>query len=260
MASRREKKDNTASIASKFGVSIKALRLYEQIGMLVPPRNSVGWRMYGHAEEARLSAILTLKKLGFSVSRVAEMLKASGNNLESILADQEAALHRRRRETHLALNLIRVARVSFHEGRVATADELADALRQNAAQFPISPEIDEKARQAFLPEQIGVLDVSRFDNQTLFNTAESWLRVHADVAKLAELGDPKSPAALDVARRADALIRLSANNDEEIMKRATKFWAAALADPKTASQMPLTKPQWDFLHRALAEFRSLQKR
>jgi hypothetical protein len=63
-----------AETAKRFGISIKALRLYEQHGLLKPLRTANGstgaaWRVYGSDQIARLHQILALKRLGLSTER-----------------------------------------------------------------------------------------------------------------------------------------------------------------------------------------------
>ncbi len=38
---------NPSEAAARLGVTVKALRLYEQRGLLAPSRNAAGWRSYG---------------------------------------------------------------------------------------------------------------------------------------------------------------------------------------------------------------------
>ncbi len=56
--------------SERFGVSIKALRLYEQRGLLTPLRSQAGWRTYGPAQIARLHQILALKRFGLPLARI----------------------------------------------------------------------------------------------------------------------------------------------------------------------------------------------
>jgi DNA-binding transcriptional MerR regulator len=63
-----------AETAKRFGISIKALRLYEQHGLLKPLRTANGstgaaWRVYGSDQIARLHQILALKRLGLSLGQ-----------------------------------------------------------------------------------------------------------------------------------------------------------------------------------------------
>jgi DNA-binding transcriptional MerR regulator len=72
-----------AETAKRFGISIKALRLYEQRGLLKPLRAANGstgaaWRVYGPDQVARLHQILALKRLGLSLEE-AKALTTSGD-------------------------------------------------------------------------------------------------------------------------------------------------------------------------------------
>ena len=53
-----------AEAASRLGVSAKALRIYEQRGLVTPARNAAGWRSYGPDEMQRGGEIVTLRGRG----------------------------------------------------------------------------------------------------------------------------------------------------------------------------------------------------
>ena len=55
---------NASEAARQLGVSAKALRLYEQRGLLVPARTEAGWRAYGPDQMARAAEIAALRSLG----------------------------------------------------------------------------------------------------------------------------------------------------------------------------------------------------
>jgi len=79
-----------AETAKRFGISIKALRLYERHGLLKPSRTSNGstgaaWRVYGSDQLARLHQILALKRLGLSLGQIGELLIGE-DALDPILA------------------------------------------------------------------------------------------------------------------------------------------------------------------------------
>ncbi len=54
--------DAPAAIAKSFGVTAKALRVYEALGLIRPARTAAGWRAYGQAEIERLATIVALKQ------------------------------------------------------------------------------------------------------------------------------------------------------------------------------------------------------
>jgi len=57
-----------------LGISVKALRLYEQRGLLKPSRTMSGWRAYGADDMTRASDIVTLRALGLSLAEVGEIV------------------------------------------------------------------------------------------------------------------------------------------------------------------------------------------
>ncbi len=50
-----------AEAAQRLGVSAKALRLYEERGLLCPIRTEAGWRAYGPQEMAGAAKIAALR-------------------------------------------------------------------------------------------------------------------------------------------------------------------------------------------------------
>jgi DNA-binding transcriptional MerR regulator len=77
---------NPSEAAKRLGVSAKALRLYEQRGLIAPIRTDAGWRAYGPAEMARAAEIVALRALGLSLAQVARVLAGDSQELEPALA------------------------------------------------------------------------------------------------------------------------------------------------------------------------------
>jgi DNA-binding transcriptional MerR regulator len=61
-------------LASETGVTHRALRLYEEQGLLGPQRIG-NQRIYSHRDRARLILVLRGKRLGFSLADIREMLE-----------------------------------------------------------------------------------------------------------------------------------------------------------------------------------------
>jgi len=110
--------------ATRFGVSIKALRLYESRGLLKPLRTEAGWRTYGPDQVARLHQILALKRLGLPLTRIATILAGTGS-LEPVLELQERVLAREGDRLARALELVRAARARLRDGQTLSVDDLA---------------------------------------------------------------------------------------------------------------------------------------
>ena len=54
---------NASETAQRLGVSAKALRLYEEHGLLAPVRTAAGWRAYSQDQLARAAEIASLRAL-----------------------------------------------------------------------------------------------------------------------------------------------------------------------------------------------------
>jgi len=69
--------DRTRSIgelARECDVTLRALRFYEGKGLLTPTRDGVA-RLYGAADVRRLRLVLRLKRIGFSLVEIRELLE-----------------------------------------------------------------------------------------------------------------------------------------------------------------------------------------
>ncbi len=116
---------NASEAASRLGVSTKALRLYEQRGLVAPLRSAAGWRAYGAAEMSRAREIVALRALGFSLAQVARVLEGDARGLEPALAAHQAVLDDRLRQLVGTIETIGNLRDNLARGETPTAGELA---------------------------------------------------------------------------------------------------------------------------------------
>ncbi|MVA98496.1 MerR family transcriptional regulator [Nitratireductor sp. CAU 1489] len=73
-------------LAKTHGVSLRALRFYEDKGLLSPRRDGSA-RLYSRRESARLKLILLGRQVGFSLREIKQMLDLydpSGNNVKQL--------------------------------------------------------------------------------------------------------------------------------------------------------------------------------
>ena len=62
-----------SDLSTEFGVSARALRFYEDEGLIAPTRNGLS-RIYSKRDRARLAWILRAKNVGFSLSEIRELI------------------------------------------------------------------------------------------------------------------------------------------------------------------------------------------
>jgi DNA-binding transcriptional MerR regulator len=110
--------------ARRLGVSVKALRIYEQRGLVTPARTEAGWRSYGPAEVQRAGEIVALRALGLSLAQVASVLKGEADGLEPALALHQTVLEGDARRLADTIERVRGLRASLDRGKRPTVTEL----------------------------------------------------------------------------------------------------------------------------------------
>ena len=101
-------------LSREFGVTLRALRFYENKGLLSPQRDGLN-RLYSQSDRTRLGLILKGKKLGFTLAEISRMVEAqSGAASENALKltaekclEQIAHFERQMREASEALTELR---------------------------------------------------------------------------------------------------------------------------------------------------------
>lgn len=112
-----------------LGVSAKALRLYEQRGLLAPVRTEAGWRTYGPAEMERAAEIVALRALGLSLVQVAKVLGGDADCLEKALAAHEVTLQESACDLADAIESVRCLRRNLIGGQMPSIGELTQMVR-----------------------------------------------------------------------------------------------------------------------------------
>lgn len=107
-----------SDLSREFDVTLRALRFYEDRGLLAPRRIGT-MRIYSGRDRARLSVILKGKQLGFTLSEIQEMLDGDGRggkagidlklSLEKV-DEQIAHLETQRTEIDAAIAELRATR------------------------------------------------------------------------------------------------------------------------------------------------------
>jgi DNA-binding transcriptional MerR regulator len=128
---------NPSEAAKRLGVSAKALRLYEQRGLIAPLRTAAGWRTYGPSEMARAAEIVALRALGLSLAQVAGVLNGDAQSLDPALSAHQSMLETRIRQLGDTVEKVRRLRADLSRGQVPAAGELHHLLNP-ASEFHVT--------------------------------------------------------------------------------------------------------------------------
>lgn len=127
---------NPSQAARELGVSTKALRLYEERGLLKPLRTAAGWRAYGPEEMARATEVVELRSLGLSLAEVERVLGGDALLLGRALAAHEAVLEARARQLQDTVHRVRRLRVDLDRGTMSVASVVSN-VRQAGKQIGV---------------------------------------------------------------------------------------------------------------------------
>ena len=112
---------SVGEIAAELGITPRALRFYESKGLLAPQRRE-GMRLYDNSDRERIALILKLKKFGFTLIEIKEMIRAK----EGKTAGQTVKLSRERCNEQ----------IDMLERQLAEIQEALAELRQFLAVLP----------------------------------------------------------------------------------------------------------------------------
>ena len=123
---------NPSEAARRLGVSAKALRLYEERGLVAPHRTETGWRAYGPEAVARAAEVVALRALGFSLAQVQRVLAGDPQGLEPALAAHQSRLEGQMGQLGGTIERVRALRGDLAQGAAPSAAELARLQRPAA--------------------------------------------------------------------------------------------------------------------------------
>ena len=196
-------------VAEMFGVTVRTLHHYDEIGLLRPSeRSRSGYRLYTETDVERLQNVVVYRRLGFPLEEISDLLEdgaGGGQPLVAHLRRQRAAVMSRLDEMHDLVTAIDRALEKEMTGVNLTRDEQRELFGDGFS--------DEYAAEA--EDRWGDTDAWRQSQQrTAQYTKADWERIKAEseeinasfVAAL-DAGQPaSSEAAMDAAERARAHI------------------------------------------------------
>lgn len=212
-----------------------------------------GWRAYGSGEIAALHKVISLKRLGLSLARIAELMSDKSVGLDSVLALQEQALVREADRTNHALALIHAARKKLANGEGLSIDDLATLTTETTMSTKVTKHdwhevFGPLIEKHFSPEKLAATTKRYFDQAKV---TEQWNRLIADANKVMAKSDPASPEAGDIAQRWSALVEQFTRGDAEMAESARKVWTDAMADPRNAGKFPVSPELFAFIGKAM---------
>ena len=136
-----------SEIAGFFNVSVKALRIYEKMGIIKPVKinEKTGYRYYSTDQVQQLNAILELKELGFSLAEIKKLLDGGMANEKFM----ESLVHKK-----IAWQNI----IASAESKINVIDEITESMANSEPATQIH-ELTEEERAWLLVKMVCVGDL-----------------------------------------------------------------------------------------------------
>ena len=122
---------SAADCASRTGLTVRALRVYEEFGLIAPRRSAGGWRQYGPHDLIKLNTISLLKAAGLSLAQIGEVTCSGAGEptLQQILAIQLETWKRRQADAKRGLAIAEAALNRLRADQSLSVDELCNLIR-----------------------------------------------------------------------------------------------------------------------------------
>ncbi|MGO6943942.1 MerR family transcriptional regulator [Rhizobium johnstonii] len=164
--------------ASRIGLSIRALRLYEKHGLISPRRTSKQWRLYGSDEVTRLNEIIALKSIGLSLRGISKLLRGQPTDLAQILALQRDALSDTRSRAERGLTVIEALQTKIRSGTSASVDDLMTLAKETNMAEPLKDTVAWRRYEQMRPRTEIAIDTALYDEYAgAYETADGTLSI-----------------------------------------------------------------------------------
>lgn len=195
-------------LAAISGVSTRALRYYEELGLLTPQRKANGYRVYGPADVDALQQILLFRSCGVELEEIRRMLEAPRFDATGALRHHLKTLFAQKEELETLIATVEKTIASL-EGRYDMTDkERFEGLKRKAV------EDNERAYGREARERYGDEAIDAANKKLLAMDEREWTDVQALGEAIIEqlkaamaTGDARGAEAQELARMHAAWIK-----------------------------------------------------
>jgi len=111
--------------AALTGVTVRALRHYDRLGLLKPSRTDAGHRIYVPADQQRVRHILALRAIGMPLYQIADLLNGPASQLPAAFRAQRARLEQSRAGIEEAIQVLQRLEMQGDAAETPLMDRLA---------------------------------------------------------------------------------------------------------------------------------------
>lgn len=235
-------------VVQRTGLTERAIRYYEERGLVAPTRTSQGLRMYGERELIRLHHISLLRRARFSLSQIDGILGQRDFNAKEVLDTQIEALEGERALIEHSLAKLRTVRDTVIAKSTIDAETLCTLIKLGEAKM-VKDDWQKIYDKYYTPEQQREWEESKKKLAANFDQ-EAYEKKWADLSTRIEAALPLGPAC----ERAQAFLvewnallePFTAIATPEMKVNASELWQH-MDEWSDQVNSPISKKVWDFI-------------
>jgi DNA-binding transcriptional MerR regulator len=229
-------------LARSTGLTVRTLHHYDELGLVVPSgRTSGGHRDYDAGDVRRLYQVVALRRLGFALAEIGDLLDGAAYDPRETVRRQLAESDRRTAaERDLRSRLTRLLSV-LDAGDEPTTEDLLRAV-----------EATTMVEQYYTPEQLAQLEQRRdaLGEEGMRKAEQDWAEVMAgfEAARVAGT-DPADPSVQVFAAKARELLQAFTGGDPAMYQSLQRMYDTE--GPEKASRGAMNADTAEYMRRAM---------
>lgn len=210
-------------VSRRTGLTERALRLYEEAGLVSPPRTAGGRRYYRPADLARLQQVQVLRRTGYSLEKIGTIMRARSLDTGTVIKMHFETLKNERENLDRLIKVLEAAHARTEDGYTVDAATLCDLIRL------AERSIEEAGWQAVAERYWTVAERERWKDATehLFTDRyqQEWTDLIARVQRAIDKGlSPDSKGAIKLAKEWLDLQRPIATATPDLWERGARMF------------------------------------
>ncbi|MGD1895438.1 MAG: MerR family transcriptional regulator [Phormidesmis sp.] len=226
-------------LAKQTGLSIRTLRYYDEIGLLVPShRTEAEYRLYSEADIARLQQILSLRQLGFALKEIHECLENPDFSLPNVINLHLARLQEQMAVSQSLFTKLSTLAQQLQTSQAASVDDLLQIMENLTM-----------TQQYLTQEQHDLLEARLHEGQT--EGQAEWLQLLDQTrSHITQGSDLNSPEVQHIALQWRDSILSFVGRDLKLYEALMQLYQKEGAE--AASWGTLDAPTFDYILKAVA--------
>lgn len=230
-------------VAKKTGLTVRALRHYDETGLLTPShRTEAGYRLYTANDLMQLQKIKSLQQLGFSLEVISDLLRKKPESLSTIITQHIRTLDAEVKQQQTLLVRLQELENVLQSHQQPSIELLLDTLRLTVM-----------FEKYYSKEQLQQLAErkSEMGDEAITNAQQEWQEIFTQFGQLYQNQQPASCAAAQkLAKRSLELIDLFTGGDPGIQSSLQNLYAGEGGE-NVLSPMGVDKSLFEYVSKAM---------